>query len=44
MKSRLVTQDRLEACDRTIATDVDDDIDGFDWAAIFSVAQDEHVF
>jgi hypothetical protein len=32
----------LEACGRTLATDVDDELDGFDWAKIFSVAKDEN--
>lgn len=32
----------LEACDRTLATDVDDELDGFDWAKIFCVTKDEH--
>ena len=33
----------LEACGRTLAKDVDDEISDFDWATIFSVTEDEHV-
>jgi hypothetical protein len=33
----------LQGCGRTLATEVDDEIVGFDWAAIFSVAQDESI-
>jgi hypothetical protein len=32
----------LEACGRTLATVMDDEVDGFDWATIFSVTKDEH--
>ena len=31
----------LEACGRTLATDADDEIDGFDWASNFTVTKDE---
>lgn len=30
----------LEVCGRTLAADVDDELDGFDWVRIFSVAKD----
>lgn len=32
----------LEAYIRTLATHVDDEFDGFDWAKMFSVTKDEH--
>jgi hypothetical protein len=34
-------RDTLKACGRSLATDVDDEIDGFDWASIFTVTKDE---
>lgn len=34
-------RDTLEACGRSLATDIDNEIDGFDWANIFTVTKDE---
>lgn len=32
----------LEACGRTLATDIYDENDGFDWATIFTTTKDEN--